>query len=132
MYAFTSMPPMPPRESDVTSRAHSVREVISYVEHVKDPVVCLAPEGMDNPGGALAVPPSGVGRFILQLSNRGMIIHPAGVWELEGRLCIGFGVPYRLSLEANLSVHDRDNCAAKVVMQSIADLLPTYLRGDYS
>ncbi len=33
MYAFTSMPPMPPREKDVEARAASVRQVLEVARH---------------------------------------------------------------------------------------------------
>lgn len=131
VYGFTGMPPMPPREKDVAARAHAVRDALSFVDHTSRPVVCLAPEGGDNSGGSLAVPPSGVGRFILQLARRGLLVHPVGVWEHDGRLCIRFGSPYRLPAAPDLPAVERDSRTAGTVMQSIACLLPTRLRGEY-
>jgi hypothetical protein len=131
VYGFTSMPPMPPREKDVAARARSVREVLAYVEHTKNSLVCLAPEGGDMPGGRLTNPPRGAGRFILQLADKGLKVVPVGIWEEVGSLCVRFGPGYALSIPRGASPDVLDRTAAKTVMEKIALLLPPHLRGEF-
>lgn len=131
VYDFTSMPPMPPRRKDVEARAHAVREVLSFAERTKNPVICLAPEGADMPGGRLTYPPSGAGRFMLQLAGKGLKVIPVGVWEQDGCLCVRFGPPFELSVPAQRSSDEKDRAAAKVVMENIAGLVPSQLQGEF-
>lgn len=131
VYGFTSMPPMPPREKDVAGRARSVREALSFADRAKDPVIGLAPEGGDMPGGRLADPPSGVGRFVFQLAGRGLKVIPVGVFEQAGCLWTGFGPAYALTVPKGISADERDRIVAKQVMENIAPLLPTHLRGEF-
>jgi 1-acyl-sn-glycerol-3-phosphate acyltransferase len=131
VYGFTSMPPMPPREKDVEARARSVREVLSFAERTKNPIIGLAPEGADMPGGLLTYPPSGAGRFMLQLAGKGLNVIPIGVWEQGGCLCVSFGPAYELSVPSQMSSDEKDRAAAKVVMENIARLLPSHLRGEF-
>jgi Acyltransferase len=131
VYDFTSMPPMPPREKDVAARAQSVREVLSFVVHMKNPVVCLAPEGGDMPGGRLAMPPMGLGRFVAHLVNKGLRLIPVGIWEQENLLCIRFGPAYDLAVQRGAPSDQLDRRVAKQVMEHIALLLPSHLRGDF-
>jgi hypothetical protein len=131
VYGFTSMPPMPPREKDVAARAQSVRAVLSFAGRTKNPVVCLAPEGADMPGGRLTFPPSGAGRFMLQLAGKGLKVIPVGVWEQDGSLCVNFGSAYMLAVPDDIPSDEKDREAAKTVMENIALLLPAHLRGDF-
>jgi hypothetical protein len=130
VYDFTSMPPMPPREKDVEARAHAVREVLSFAERAIKPVICLAPEGADKPGGRLTYPPSGAGRFMLQLAGKGLKVIPVGVWEQDGCLCVRFGPAYELSVPGPRSPDEKDRASAKAVMENIARILPLHLRGE--
>ena len=134
VYGFTTMPPMPPRKKDVEQRAASVRAVLEFVRHAKEPVLGLAPEGHDpaEPAGVLARPASGVGRFGLLLSNAGLEFVPVGAYEADGILHIHFGESYTLSVSSNLSPDDRDHEASQTIMENIARLLPMYLRGEFA
>ncbi|MEW6402113.1 MAG: hypothetical protein AB1649_09950, partial [Chloroflexota bacterium] len=133
LYEFLNMPPMPPRPQDVDARARSVRAVLSYVEQTENPVLCLAPEGADVPGGKISMPPAGAGRFMLLLSRAGLPITPAGGWQDEdGALCIHFGPPFHLSAPPGLQADEKDCYAAREVMTRLALLLPPQLRGDFS
>lgn len=131
VYGFTSMPPMPPREKDVDARARSVREVLSFAQRAKNPVIGLAPEGADMPGGRLTYPPSGAGRFMLQLAGKGLRVIPIGIWEQDGCLCVSFGPAYDLSVPSQMSSNEKDRAGAKAVMENIARLLPSHLRGEF-
>jgi hypothetical protein len=131
VYGFTSMPPMPPREKDVEARARAVRQILSFAERTENPVICLAPEGADMPGGILTYPPSGAGRFMLLLAGRGLKVIPVGVCEQDGCLCVRFGPAYALSVMGQMSSDERDRAAAKMVMENIAGLLPLHLRGEF-
>jgi hypothetical protein len=126
------MPPMPPRPHETAERAAAVRQVLAYASQAACPLIGLAPEGMDHPGGVLHWPLPGAGRFMLHLAERGLRFAPIGVYEDSGRLHLHFGAPYRLEVSANLSPGERDQAASRVVMNHIADLLPDPLRGEFA
>lgn len=132
IYGFTTMPPMPPRPKDVEARAASVRAVLEYVKHARDPILGLAPEGHDPPGGVLTRPALGVGRFGLLLSKAGMAFSPVGAYELDGAFHLRFGEPYKLNVRTDLSTDKKDRCAAQIMMEQIARLLPIHLRGEFA
>lgn len=130
-YGFTGMPPMPPRPRDAQARAAAVREVLRYVTHTPDAVIAIAPEGGDQPGGRLSMPPSGAGRFCLLLAGAGLSLLPVGVHETDGALTLNFGEPYQLTIAPTRSAAERDRLAAFAVMSHIAPLLPAPLRGEF-
>jgi hypothetical protein len=130
MYGFTTMPPMPPRRRDVEARARSVREVLSYARKSDRPVLGLAPEGGDAPGGILSWPPSGSGRFVQLLAGMGLPIIPVGCYEEDGAFCLSFGAEYRLETPKG-SAEERDREAARQVMSRLARQLPPRLRGEF-
>ena len=88
---FHAMPPMPPRPSEAEARARAVRQVLAVAKRQPAPVLALAPEGRDTPGGRLGRPPAGAGRFLILLSQLGYPIYPLGVYEAGGCLCLNFG-----------------------------------------
>ncbi len=130
-YDFTTMPPMPPRQSDERARASAVLSVLHFARSTGEPVVGLAPEGGDQPGGRLSMPPSGVGRFCLLLAAAGLRFIPVGVYECDGALTLNFGDPYDLTAPQGLGSQDKDRLAASSVVQHIAPLLPADLRGAF-
>jgi len=132
VYGFTSMPPMPPRLKDVTERAASVRAVLEVVKHANDPILGLAPEGGDSINGKLAYPASGLGRFGLLLSNAGLGFVPVGVYEVDGIFTVNYGEAYELRVERGLSSDEKDARAAQIIMEHIAHLLPSHLRGEFA
>ena len=131
-YGFTNMPPMPPRPHQVAERAGAVREIMAYARRAPRPLVGLAPEGGDQPGGLLYMPPAGAGRFILHLAGLGLEIAPVGAYEADGGLCLCFGPQYPLLAPGGLSADERDLAASRIVMGHIAELLPAALRGAFS
>jgi hypothetical protein len=99
----------------------------------RDLVLCLAPEGADMPGGKLTMPPSGAGRFISLLVEKGMPIFPVGGWEDEdGALCIHFGKQFDLGEPSGRTGEQRDRCISDQVMRKVAELLPVGLRGEFA
>jgi hypothetical protein len=134
IYGFTTMPPMPPREKDVEARAASVRAVLEFVSHAKDPILGLAPEGYDPPGpnGTLTRPFPGLGRFGLLLSKASLKFIPVGVYEEDGVFYIHFGESYELNVPRPLSPDEKDDQASQIIMENIARLLPVYLRGEFA
>lgn len=132
VYGFTSMPPMPPRPQDVEARAGAVRAVLDVVRRSKNPVLGLAPEGHDPPGGGLARPAGGVGRFGLLLSNAGLKFVPVGAYEADGVFTVHFGGAYELKVERGKSSDEKDALAAGIIMKNIAQLLPSRLRGEFA
>jgi hypothetical protein len=132
VYAYTSMPPMPPRPGDVEQRARSVRRVLEYVKKHPDCIVGLAPEGADQVGGKLSVPAPGVGRFALLLAGSGSAFVPVGAYETDRELCLHFGPAYRLSVPSGSSTDEKDRAVAGIMMEHIAVLLPEELRGEFT
>jgi 1-acyl-sn-glycerol-3-phosphate acyltransferase len=132
IYGFTSMPPMPPRPKDVNARARSVRRVLAFARSHPKAMLGLAPEGGDQPGGLLTMPPAGAGRFILLLVEQGFPILPVGCFEEAGTFCLHFGEMYHLKIPDKLMSKEKDVAAARSVMQKIAPLLPERLRGEFT
>ncbi len=131
VYRFVAMPPMPPRKRDVERRAAAVRDALRYARQVPGAILAMAPEGGDQPGGLLSMPPAGAGRFCLLLAAAGMSFVPVGVYEAQGALTLNFGAPYELAVPATRAAHEKDRLAAHEVMSHIAPLLPAELRGEF-
>jgi 1-acyl-sn-glycerol-3-phosphate acyltransferase len=131
-YDFTTMPPMPPRPQDMEARAKAVKKVLKLVKQSGNTVLGLAPEGADQQGGRLSLPPSGVGRFALLLADLGCAFVPVGAYEADGAFCLHFGPAYQLEAPSGLSPDGKDHAAAEVVMKNIAALLPEALRGEFA
>ena len=132
-YGFTTMPAMPPCPGQEAERAQAVRAVLAYVHRTPNPLVGLAPEGGDSNDGRLRRPPSGAGRFLLHLAAAGLAIAPVGAYETGDALCFHFGQSFNLVYAgADHRPDVQDRWAADRVMQAVAALLPSDLRGDYS
>jgi 1-acyl-sn-glycerol-3-phosphate acyltransferase len=131
MYAFTGMPPMPPRPRDAAERARAVRQVLSFIKKAESPMLGLAPEGGDNPDGSICMPAPGAGRFGLLLAGCGLSFVPVGAYEADGAFCLRFGPRYELKQPGGASPKERDQQAARMIMQHIANLLPIDLRGEF-
>ncbi len=131
LLGFTAMPAMPPDPLDIEARAAAVMRVMHFARHAAQPVIGMAPEGRDFPGGVLGSLPSGVGRFLYLLSQCCQLILPVGVWKESGMIYVKFGEPYRLDVPGGLSSHDRDQLVGNIVMRAIAQCLPFRLRGEY-
>lgn len=132
VYSFTTMPPMPPRPRDVEARAASVRAVLDYVKQTENPLIGLAPEGGDQPNGQLTMPAPGLGRFALLLAAQGLRFVPVGAYESNGGFCLNFGESYELKIRQGPSTDEKDRGAARIIMNSIAPLLPPPLRGEFA
>ncbi len=117
---------------DVEARAASVRAVLNYVKQTKDPIIGLAPEGGDQIGGQLTLPASGTGRFGLLLAAQGLRFAPVGVYESDGEFCLHFGEAYDLSIASDCSSDKKDKQASQLMMDRIAPLLPSNLRGEFA
>ena len=129
---FTPMPAMPPDPAEAVQRAMAVRNVLEYASRTSKPVIGMAPEGGDQPGGVLGILPPGVGRFMHLLSQSCPNVIPVGVWKEQGCINLRFGKPYQLELPSGLSAHERDSLVGDIVMHHIAMLLPERLRGRYT
>ena len=131
IYGFTNMPAMPPDPREVEQRAASVRELATYAHQVEKPVIGLAPEGRDILSGTLGELPSGAGRLMAFLARQGLVFLPIGVYEDEGVQHVSFGKPYILEVKAGLSHQELDDAVAQVVMDAIAQQLPSRMHGKY-
>lgn len=134
-YGFFSMPPMPPNPKDVEVRAKSVRQILSFTKaELKNSggnglVLGLAPEGGDQPGGLLSLPPNGSGRFIWLISHLGVPIVPIGVFIDERGLCLSFGESYLPTVGPVIGRDQLDLSVRNELMEHIAAQLPQELRG---
>jgi hypothetical protein len=131
LLGFTAMPAMPPNPAEVEKRADAVRHALGYAMQSPTPVVGIAPEGRDMPGGVLGELPPGVGRFIYRLGHYCRRVVPVGVWKENGRINLVFGKPYTLEVPTGLSADEVDDLVGNMVMKRIAALLPERLRGRY-
>lgn len=136
VYGFTPMPPMPPAPEETAARARAVREVLRCARD-RRASIGLAPEGRDDPGGVLQMPPPGAGRFLLHLAGLGLAFTPVGVFEApesDGRswgLCVRFGPAFCLEVPPGLPAGARDAYASRLVMGRLAAVLPEALRGEF-
>lgn len=137
VFEFTTMPPMPPDPDQAAWRAQSVRQVLRFIRTCRDEtgntraLIGLAPEGGDARDGLLSHPPPGSGRFIEQMIDYGLLIHPVGVFIDKRGLCVNFGPAYQPERAENASRADRDRQISNQVMERIAVLLPVALRGGF-
>ena len=131
-YGFTRMPPMPPRPQDVEARAAAVRRILAVVDQAPRPILGLAPEGGDSPGGVLRPLWPGAGRFLLHLAERGLRFIPIGVFESDDRLCLRIGPPFSLARPPGSSPDVRDAEAAAAALEPVAACLPPALRGAFA
>lgn len=131
VYGFTVTPSMPPNPMETDARAKAVRDVVRIAKETKK-IIAVAPEGRDCPGGILGSPPAGVGRFLYQLSKFRERIYPIGVYEVENVLCFHFGSPFSLDILVPSNPVERDHIVSRIIMEAIAVLLPTEMRGDYA
>ena len=132
VYGFTNMTPIAPYSTDVAGRAQGVRRTLDYARSTPNPVIGLAPEGKNHPGGVLGAPPPGLGRFVAKLAPLCQVILPAGVFEAGDNLCVQFGEPYRLETPSGLSAEQIEAQVSSTVMHAIARQLPPALRGKFN
>jgi 1-acyl-sn-glycerol-3-phosphate acyltransferase len=130
LYGFTLMPPMPPRPRDLAARADSVRRILRLARASR-PWMAMAPEGLDSPDGRLMQPPAGAGRFIAHLAAAGYTLAPVGAYEEGDAFILNFGSAFRLPAFTPPDPDARERETVKIVMHSIAGLLPESLRGIY-
>jgi hypothetical protein len=129
VYGFTAMPPMPPEPAETEARAAAVRSLLGYARDCPQSIIGLAPEGYDSPDGRLMLPPAGAGRMVYHLCRSGRLVLPAGLYEMDGQLCLCLGTPYTLETPSNLNPTDLDLYVRQQVMAKVAGLLPESLRG---
>lgn len=132
LLGFTPMPAMPPDPTETEERTVAVMRVLKYIRQNTQPVIGMAPEGRDIPGGILGSLPKGVGRFLHLVSQYCPMILPVGVWKENGIINLKFGSPYQLEVPSELSAHQRDTMVGNLVMHRIAQCLPERLRGEYN
>jgi hypothetical protein len=132
VYNLISMPPMPPRPHETAARARAVRMILAAARRSPAPLLAIAPEGQDPPGGVLMQPPPGVGRMLARLAQAGCRFYPLGIYEQGEEIVTNFGPGFQLSLPGGLSPDEIDRQAADQVMCAIAALLPPGLRGEYA
>jgi len=132
VYGFTNMPVMPPRPHEEAERAAAVRRITQFTRSHPNALVGLAPEGHNTPDLSLGWPPSGSGRFMLNLAERLGRLLPVGVYAEDSQLTVRFGAPFELPPPAVTAREALDRVAAEQVMREIARLLPAAMRGEFA
>jgi hypothetical protein len=132
VYGLISMPPMPPRPHETAARARAVRQILATARRNPAPLLAIAPEGQDPPGGVLMRPHPGTGRMLFRLAQSGCRFYPLGIYEQDEYIVTGFGPGFHLSLPEGLGPAEVDRRAADRVMSAIAAQLPPELRGAYA
>jgi len=133
-YGFVSTPPMPRQEKYTEEGAQSVRRILALYSAGSAhewPAIGVAPEGRDSQDGSLVEPPSGAGRLLLRLAERGLDLLPVGMAEIDGTLTLRFGAPFVLNPWPGADKKERDRRASTQVMLAIGRLLPAHLWGIY-
>jgi len=123
VYGFVSMPPMPPRPSEVEARAAAVLKTARLARQAarNGGMIGLAPQGGDVES-RLAPPPPGAGEFIALLAGAGLPLLPVAAVEGGGHLRLTFGPTFMPEIPAR---HDgRDRAVSDQVMAALGRLLP--------
>ena len=118
---------MPRQASRAVGRAAVLRRIARIAQ--REPVV-LMPEAGGS--GILREPLEGSGLFLQALSERGLPLVPAGVWEEDDTLMVSFGEPFALSVAKEGSRQEQDRRAREQVMVGVGRLLPPAYWGYYS
>jgi hypothetical protein len=130
-YGFTLMPPMSPHVQDMQGRIGAVRSLLRYVQSTTQPIIAIAPEGINTESGCLTTPPNGIGRLLFLFLERGLRLLPCGLYEENGHLYLHFGEPLKPSIKG-LQRQDREGALVSLTMRAIAACLPERLRGPYA
>jgi hypothetical protein len=117
---------MPRRASLAVGRAAVLRRIARIAQ--REPIG-LMPEAGGS--GILREPLEGSGLFLQALSERGVPLVPAGVWEEDDTLIVRFGQPFALSVAKEGSRQERDRQAREQVMVAVGRLLPPTYWGYY-
>ncbi len=117
---------MPRQASLAVGRAAVLRHIARIAQ--REPVG-LMPEAGGS--GILREPLEGSGLFLRALSERGLPVVPAGVWEEGGTLVVRFGEPFALSAGKKGSRQEQDRRAREQVMVAVGRLLPSAYWGYY-
>jgi hypothetical protein len=131
VYSFIGMPPMPPAPGELAQRAAAVQRLIACARANPQVLLGMAPEGGDQPGGILTLPPPGFGKLALALARLGLRFYPLGAYEEDGCFFLRFGAPYLLEIEPGAEHAQVDYLARWQVAQAIARCLPERLRGKF-
>ena len=119
-----------PRASErLLGRAAAMRSILQVVEQERG-AIALFPEGVGQ--GNLIEPQPGTGTFLLLLSQRGIPVLPAGLYEQDGVLTARFGPPFHVQIPQEADKGERDRLAGRQIMVAIGRLLPRSLWGDYT
>lgn len=119
-----------PRPTErAVGRAAALRSILQVVERQREPIG-LFPEGVGK--GELIELQPGTGAFLWSLSQRGIPILPAGLFEEEGALSVRFGPPFLIRISEETPKEERDRLARQQVMVAIGRLLPRPLWGAYT
>jgi len=118
---------MPRQASLAAGRAAVLRRIARIAQ--REPIG-LMPEAGGS--GVLREPLEGSGLFLQALSERGLPLVPAGVWEEDDTLTVSFGEPFALPLAKEGPRQEQDRQAREQVMVAVGRLLPPAYWGYYS
>jgi chlorobactene glucosyltransferase len=132
-------PPAIANERNNNSQRYALLRILRLLKRRSDRSLCigLMPEGDEGTAQGLIEALPGTGRALFALSQYGLPILPAAVWEEDGRLHAHFGKPFALESDAQIPDDEKhtgllDTWMRDLVMRQIATLLPQTLRGKYA
>jgi 1-acyl-sn-glycerol-3-phosphate acyltransferase len=116
----------------IDRQRYALLRIMRLLKHADEHPICIAlmPEGDEGGTSGLIEALPGTGRALQALSNMGLPIVPAGVWEENGQLHACLGPPFSLA-QVPLDVSSVDAWARDTVMRRIAALLPSVLQGKF-
>jgi len=117
---------MPRRASLAVGRAAVLRRLARIAQ--REPIG-LMPEAGGS--GILREALEGSGLFLGALSERGLPLLPAGLWEEDDTLIVRFGEPFALSVAKESSRQEQDRRAREQAMVAVGRLLPPTHWGYY-
>lgn len=130
-YGCIPTPALPPLPENSMSAALAIRSLVKKYQSRTNITLGLSPEGRDFPEGKLGTPSRGTGLLINELLKIHPQILPVGFYFKDGQYTVHFGSTYNLQpmYEGDRELIDRT--ISRTIMQSIAELLPIELRGDF-
>lgn len=119
--------------ADQPRRAAALREILHLLEGGAESVAGIFPEGIAGTRERMHAALPGTGIFMLRLVKMRVPVVPCAIWQDgDGRLHARFGPAIRFKGLPVAGKQQRDDAARRMIMQSVACLLPQALQQTYA
>lgn len=119
--------------ADRSRHAAALREILHLLGAGESNVVGFFPEGVEGTRECMRAALPGTGIFMLRLAKMGVPVVPCAVWrDAGGRMHARFGPSICFEHSSTPGKQQRDDEARRLIMQSIACLLPDELQNTYA